>query len=583
MSIDGKNNGFMMLAAALAKRYGIAGDDADKFVGMMFDVMLEGIEQDGIVKVKGLGTFKLASVSARESVDVNTGERILIDSRNRISFVPDTVLRDRVNSPFAQFETVALNEGVDFSVIGNEDEPVSNEDEPVSNEDEPVSNENEPVSNENEPVSNEDEPVSNEDEPVSNEDEPVSNGGESIKNEDDESINNEDDESINNEDDATGKEYNPTKDVEGDADKVAAYETSDVSEGLTSSELSQVDEEQERNEDTSHPITIVANKLTDASNQLSTASSKLSDVSDKLTTASERLSDSSYRLSDSSQRLSDSSQHLSETSQQTAEPSESKKLSDALAIANDLRKQVFEMKEKSFSYTGENRKLKNVNIRLQHSMRRLRIWLWSLVAVVVILLVATGVEGYFLFSVHDSTPHRQLQHDGTKHESENGNFAGQMPRTTRSNDASYSQDKRQSDQSQLDNLNQPTNDDRSARDDSRSSSHPSTVKISSPGSSNEMPDGATKDKTNMNVQVKSATSKSSDYDSDPRVRTGAYRIVGVAQTVVARKGQTLASISRTYLGEGMECYVEALNGREVAEGEKVKIPKLELKKKRTSK
>ena len=550
MSIDGKNNGFMMLAAALAKRYGIAGDDADKFVGMMFDVMFEGIEQDGIVKVKGLGTFKLAPVSARESVDVNTGERILIDSRNKITFVPDTVLRDRVNSPFAQFETVVLNEGVDFSAISNDDESISNDEESINNEEEDVA--------------------------------------------------------INNEDDATAKEDNLTKDVESDADEVVVSETSDVSDGLTSSELSQIDDaivdepdkqegrkEQEKNEDASyvsHPITIVANKLTDASNQLSTASSKLSDVSDKLTTASERLSDSSYRLSDSSQRLSDSSQHLSdssqhlsETSQQTAEPSESKKLSDALAIANDLRKQVFEMKEKSFSYTGENRKLKNVNIRLQHSLRRLRIWLWSLVAVVVILLFATGVEGYFLFSVNDSTPHRQLQHDGTKHESENGNVAGQMPRTMRSNDASDSQDKRQSDQSQLDNLNQPTNDDRSARDESRSSSHPSTVKISSPGSSNEMPDGATKDKTNMNVQVKSATSKSSDYDSDPRVRTGAYRIVGVAQTVVARKGQTLASISRTYLGEGMECYVEALNGREVAEGEKVKIPKLELKKKRTSK
>ena len=536
MSIDGKNNGFMMLAAALAKRYGIAGDDADKFVGMMFDVILEGIEQDGIVKVKGLGTFKLAPVSARESVDVNTGERILIDSRNKITFVPDTVLRDRVNSPFAQFETVALNEGVDFSAINNDEESISNDEESINNEEGYVA--------------------------------------------------------INNEDDTTAKEDNLTKDVESDADEVAVSETSDVSDGLTSSELSQIDDaiadepdkqegrkEQEKNEDASyvsHPITIVANKLTDASNQLSTASSKLSDVSDKLTTASERLSDSSYRLSDSSQRLS-------ETSQQTAEPSESKKLSDALAIANDLRKQVFEMKEKSFSYTGENRKLKNVNIRLQHSLRRLRIWLWSLVAVVVILLVATGVEGYFLFSVNDSMPHRQLQHDGTKHESENGNVAGQMPRTMRSNDASDTQDKRQSDPSQLDNLNQPTNDDRSARDESRSSSHPSTVKISSPGSSNEMPDGATKDKTNMNVQVKSATSKSSDYDSDPRVRTGAYRIVGVAQTVVARKGQTLASISRTYLGEGMECYVEALNGREVAEGDKVKIPKLELKKKRTSK
>lgn len=76
-----------------------------------------------------------------------------------------------------------------------------------------------------------------------------------------------------------------------------------------------------------------------------------------------------------------------------------------------------------------------------------------------------------------------------------------------------------------------------------------------------------------------ATAQPSSYNSDPRVRTGAYRITGVAQVVVARRGQTLASISRAHLGEGMECYVEALNGKEVTEGTKVKIPKLELKKK----
>ena len=85
--------------------------------------------------------------------------------------------------------------------------------------------------------------------------------------------------------------------------------------------------------------------------------------------------------------------------------------------------------------------------------------------------------------------------------------------------------------------------------------------------------------TPKKVAVKAVSS--SRYDSDPRVRTGAYRIVGVAQTVKVKKGQTLSSISKAYLGPGMECYVEALNGvKEVKEGQSLKIPKLEWKKKK---
>lgn len=93
---------YPVLSEALTKRYALPEADADKFVAQMFDVLLKAVEQEGVVKVKGLGTFKLTPVGARESVDVNTGERIVIDSRNKITFVPDVVLRDRVNSPLAE-------------------------------------------------------------------------------------------------------------------------------------------------------------------------------------------------------------------------------------------------------------------------------------------------------------------------------------------------------------------------------------------------------------------------------------------------------------------------------------------------
>ena len=104
------------LAATLVDKYGLNQKDAEHFVASMFDVINDGLQSaDRMVKVKGLGTFKLTSVSPRESVDVNTGERIVIDGRDKISFTPETALRDRVNQPFSQFETVVLNDGVNFS------------------------------------------------------------------------------------------------------------------------------------------------------------------------------------------------------------------------------------------------------------------------------------------------------------------------------------------------------------------------------------------------------------------------------------------------------------------------------------
>ena len=103
-------------------KYGLDKEAAERFVQQMFAVLREGIEREKNVKVKSLGTFKITSVNARESVDVNTGERIVIEGRNKITFTPDVVLRDRVNSPFAQFETVVLNEGVDFSQTESEND-----------------------------------------------------------------------------------------------------------------------------------------------------------------------------------------------------------------------------------------------------------------------------------------------------------------------------------------------------------------------------------------------------------------------------------------------------------------------------
>lgn len=98
------------LAARIAKRTGGTKQDSENFVRMFFETIREGLLQDKLVKVKGLGTFKLIEVSDRESVNVNTGERIRIVGHTKVSFTPDNSLRDQVNRPFAEFDTVVLNE-----------------------------------------------------------------------------------------------------------------------------------------------------------------------------------------------------------------------------------------------------------------------------------------------------------------------------------------------------------------------------------------------------------------------------------------------------------------------------------------
>jgi len=106
--------GVQELATILVNKGGLSNDEAVSFVNAFFDLIQEGMNIDEIVKVKGLGTFKLVNVEARESVNVNTGERVLIDSHAKISFTPDTTMKDIVNKPFSSFETVILNEGVTF-------------------------------------------------------------------------------------------------------------------------------------------------------------------------------------------------------------------------------------------------------------------------------------------------------------------------------------------------------------------------------------------------------------------------------------------------------------------------------------
>ena len=116
------------LASLLAEKHGISLKEAEMFVSLLFDIAKGALHAQKQVKIKGLGTFKLTSVSSRESIDVNTGQRILIEGRDKVSFTPDAAMKNLVNRPFAQFETVILKDDVDFTDIDKKyDEKVEEE------------------------------------------------------------------------------------------------------------------------------------------------------------------------------------------------------------------------------------------------------------------------------------------------------------------------------------------------------------------------------------------------------------------------------------------------------------------------
>lgn len=109
------------IASKLIAQNGLSKKEATLFINMMFETIREALERDKMVKVKGLGTFKIIDVESRESVNVNTGERVLIEGHNKITFTPDALMKELVNKPFSQFETVVLNEGVDFKETKEEE------------------------------------------------------------------------------------------------------------------------------------------------------------------------------------------------------------------------------------------------------------------------------------------------------------------------------------------------------------------------------------------------------------------------------------------------------------------------------
>ena len=475
------------LGKLLADKSGLSQVEAELFIRKMFDVCNQGLEADKQVKIKWLGTFKVQATKDRESINVNTGERFTIEGRDKLTFTPDNILKEIVNKPFAQFETVVVNDGVDFDEIDEKFGEEQTEDAPSEVID--------------------------------------------FLDEEEAATPNPDVVVIEPE-----KEKEKEKEDEDELSKQIALEQAKLEK------LKQAKLEQER---------IQKEKL------------------EKEKQEQERLEQE--RLEQEKLEQERLEQEKLEQERLKQEKLEQEKLEQEKLEQErlELARQQQALKatvEPAVPATDETEEEDEESSNSHHIV----IPRYLVVAVCLIVVALIGGMGWFAFNYGQMTAQRD--HLAMQLSQYHQAPAKKAPANAVAAPLSQEQKLRQ----------------KAIEDSIRMAKTAEAVKLAeqsdeaSDKAENAKQDEAkAKAKAKEEDKVASKTESSAHYDKDVRVRTGAYRIVGVAQTVTVGAGQTLEQISNRYLGSGMECYVEALNGTgTVKAGQKIKIPKLELKKKK---
>ncbi|WP_444297626.1 HU family DNA-binding protein [Leyella stercorea] len=492
-------------ARELSERYGLSLSDASDFIGAMFDVVNEELDDtDSSVKIKGFGTFKVSAVSARASVDVNTGERIIIDGRNKISFTPEVLLRDRVNRPFVQFETVVLNDGVDFSEIDNEMDELSDsviETEPQGAQLSPTA----PTDQLTDQSANQ---------PTSTEQ-------------------------------SQGVQLSPTAPTDQPTDQSANQPT--PAEQPQGAQLSP---------------TAPTNQLTDQSTNQPTPTEQPQGVQLSPTAPTDQLTDQSADQSTPAEQSQ--GVQLSPTAP-TDQPSPSEPASKVVNTEEhrDMARRL--MAPKSEPIDDDNNKAdeeKSANdidesddegIVIGGCKQRSPRMMYVLTIASFVILVSIGIGMYFLYQRIEEKNH-VIDRLETRLYAQQDTAVAVEPQCVVSDTIASNDALKAADAHTAENIKKEKKD--SVRASNSKAATGSTAVMSA---------------------APTATTPS-DYNYDVRVRTGAYIIVGVAKVVTVQPGQSLASISKAYLGEGMECYVEVLNNcHTVKAGDKLKIPEVKLK------
>ena len=468
-------------ARELSEKYGLSLSDASDFIGAMFDVVNEELDDtDSSVKIKGFGTFKVSAVSARASVDVNTGERIIIDGRNKISFTPEVLLRDRVNRPFVQFETVVLNDGVDFSEIDDEMNELS--DSVIETETQVVQlSPTAPTDQLTDQSTNQ---------PTSTEQ-------------------------------SQGVQLSPTAPTDQPTDQSANQPTStEQSHGVQLSPTAPTDQ------------------LTDQSANQPTPTEQSQGVQLSPTAPTDQPTDQPSP-SEPASKVVNTEEHRDMARRLMAPKSE--------PIDDDNNKAD---EEKSANDIDES---DDEGIVIGGCKQRSPRMMYVLTIASFVILVSIGIGMYFLYQRIEEKNH-VIDRLETRLYAQQDTVVAVEPQCVVSDTIASNDALKAADAHTAENIKKEKKD--SVRASNSKAATGSTAVMSA---------------------APTATTPS-DYNYDVRVRTGAYIIVGVAKVVTVQPGQSLASISKAYLGEGMECYVEVLNNcHTVKAGDKLKIPEVKLK------
>lgn len=506
-------NSLTVLAQKLAEKTGISQQDAELFIRKMFDVVNEGLQADKQVKMKWLGTFKVTSVKDRESVDVNTGERIVIEGRDKISFTPDTILKEIINKPFAQFETVVVNDGVEFDEI---DRKFEAEEQLAENQ----------QMDEAEEIP-----------------EPLDGS-----------------ETSEETSEATGiSEISDTSKTSDTSEISDTSETSDVIDFLDESEAPSV----------SDKVVVIGE------------SEPQYDASPEIIT--ETIVEKSVKeMKDEDEPTPEPESTLEPESTPEPEPTpEPEQISapDSEPVVESACVSDSKTSEDSEPYDTFESTKKGVVIP-----RYLVI-----VACFIIVALISGI-GWFAFNygkMAAQRDHLALQldnfHQGNKAAKPTPAPLSQeeiMRKKAIEDSIRMAQASEAVKMAEADGKQADKKDSLLAAKQQKDAEAKKQAELNKRADAKKLAEAKKAAEAKKLQAEKAAAHASAKYDQDARVRTGAYRIVGVAEVVTAREGQTIEAISKRYFGPGMECYVEAINGSgKLKAGQKVKIPKLELKKK----
>ena len=460
------------LGKLLADKSGLSQVEAELFIRKMFDVCNQGLDADKQVKIKWLGTFKVQATKDRESINVNTGERFTIEGRDKLTFTPDNILKEIVNKPFAQFETVVVNDGVDFDEIDEKFGEEQTEDAPEQVID------------------------------FLDEEKTATSNPEVV---------------------VIGSEKEKEKEDEDELAKQIAIEQAKLER------LKQAQLEQER---------IQKEKL------------------EKEKQEQERLEQERLEQERLEQERLEQERLEQEKLELAQQQQALKAVVEPAVPASDESEEEEEEEESSNSH-------------------HIVIPRYLVVAVCLIVVALIGGMGWFAFNYGQMTAQRD--HLAKQLNQYHQAPAKKVPAKPAAAPLSQEQKLRQKAMEDSIRMAKTAEAVKLAEKSDKESASAEKAKQTEAKAKAEGKEKA-KDKDEEKAASKIA---SSQYDKDARVRTGAYRIIGVAQTVTVGAGQTLEQISTRYLGSGMECYVEALNGTStVKAGQKIKIPKLELKKKK---